>query len=506
MKNCRLFAGVALLGAQLVVQSLPAQDAPATPATAEDIRALRQKIEELEQKVKVLEGQHQREADEMEIKSQQHIEELDQKVKVLERNRELDQQAVEAKAKSAPTISMTEQGFEGFVLQSPQKDFSFRLRGYVQADARFYIGDNIPINDTFLLRRMRPVIEGTVFQDYDYRIMLDVASRASITTGNNSLLQDAVVNAHYWPQFQVQLGKFKPAIGYEHLQSDSTLLLLERDYPSELVPNREVGIEFHGEILGGRVTYAIGAFNGVFDGGSEDFDTTDDHKDVIGRLTTQPFKSSGNELLQGLGFGVGASIGNQNGALPSFVTTAAQKFFSYASGAGASNSPNVVAAGTHWRLNPEFQYTVGPFGIFGEYVVSSQELQRSAGPTKTRTTLANTAWNVTASYILTGEPNTLKGPAPREAFSPRGEGWGAWELVGRVGELAIDHDAFPLFAAAGSARSAFSFGVGLNWYLNRNVKLNLDYEHTWFDGGSKTSGAVTAQDENAFMTRVQFGF
>jgi hypothetical protein len=36
--------------------------------------------------------------------------------------------------------------------------------------------------------------------------------------------------------------------------------------------------------------------------------------------------------------------------------------------------------------------------------------------------------------------------------------------------------------------------------------LNLDYEHTWFDGGSKTSGAVTAQDENAFMTRVQFGF
>jgi phosphate-selective porin OprO and OprP len=78
--------------------------------------------------------------------------------------------------------------------------------------------------------------------------------------------------------------------------------------------------------------------------------------------------------------------------------------------------------------------------------------------------------------------------------------------VGRVGELAIDHDAFPLFAASGSARSAFSFSVGLNWYLNRNVKLNLDYEHTWFDGGSKASGAVTAQDENAFMTRVQFGF
>jgi phosphate-selective porin OprO/OprP len=401
---------------------------------------------------------------------------------------------------------MTEQGFEGFMLNSPEKDFTFKLRGYVQADARFYIGDNIPINDTFLVRRMRPVIEGTLFRDYDYRIMLDIASRASITAGNNSLLQDAVVNVHYWPQFQIQLGKFKPAIGYEHLVSDANLLLLERDYPSQLVPNREVGIEFHGEILGERLTYALGAFNGVFDGGNEDYDTTDDHKDVIGRVTAQPFKFSSNEYIKGLSFGVGASIGNQNGALPSFVTTAAEKFFSYASGAGATNSPNVVAAGTHWRVNPEFQYTIGPFGVFGEYVVSSQELQRTAGATRNRTTVANAAWNVTASYILTGEPNTLKGPSPREAFSPRGEGWGAWEIVGRAGELAIDHDAFPLYAAPGSAKSAFSFGVGLNWYLNRNVKLNLDYEHTRFDGGSRASGAVTAQDENGFLTRVQFAF
>jgi phosphate-selective porin OprO/OprP len=401
---------------------------------------------------------------------------------------------------------MTEQGFAGFVVDSPEKDFTFRLRGYLQADARFYIGDNIPINDTFLVRRMRPVLEGTVFQDYDYRIMLDVASRASITAGNNSLLQDAVVNAHYWPQFQIQLGKFKPAIGYEHLQSDANLLLLERDYPSELVPNREAGIEVHGEILAGRATYAIGAFNGVSDGGSEDFDTTDDHKDVVGRLTAQPFKSSGNELLQGFGLGVGASIGNQNGALPSFVTMAAQKFFSYATGAGATNSPNTLAAGTHWRLNPEFQYTIGPFGIFGEYVVSAQAIERTAGPAKTRTTLANTAWNVTASYILSGEPNTLKGPAPAEPFSPRGGGWGAWELVGRAGELAIDRDAFPLYAAPGSAKSAFSFSVGLNWYLNRNVKLNLDYEQTRFDGGSSARGTVTAQDEKAFLTRVQLAF
>src|SRR5258706_16465520 len=128
-----LFVAV-FIGSQLVGQSLLAQDAPAAPATAEDIRALRQKIEELEQKVKALEGQRKREADEKEIKSQQHIEELDQKVKVLERNRELDQEAAVAKAKSTPKISMNEAGFAGFGIGTPDKGYSLKLRGYVQTD------------------------------------------------------------------------------------------------------------------------------------------------------------------------------------------------------------------------------------------------------------------------------------------------------------------------------------------------------------------------------------
>ena len=165
-----------------------------------------------------------------------------------------------------------------------------------------------------------------------------------------------------------------------------------------------------------------------------------------------------------------------------------------------------MASGTHWRVNPELQYTVDSFGVFGEYVVSSQELDRRAGSTVSHLTAANTAWNVTASYVLTGEPNTLKGVAPKDPFSLRTGCWGAWEFVARVGQLAVDGDVFPQYAAAGSAQRAFSFGAGLNWYLNRNIKINLDYEHTWFDGGSTTPGTVTAQDENAVLTRLQFAF
>jgi phosphate-selective porin OprO/OprP len=499
MKTLKLLAMTALFWARITTFKADAQDTN----TIEVIKQLQRRIEELEQKVKALEHPQPSAVEE---NAKKRVEELDKKVKEMEQTQAQDKEEAAAREKAAPSVSMTEEGIASFRFSTPEKDFQLRLGGYVQADARFYIGDNIPINDTFLIRRLRPVMEGTFFKDYDYKILLDIASHASITAGNNSFLQDAFVNAHYWPEFQIQVGKFKPPIGYEHLVSDANLMLVERDYPSELVPNREVGIQFHGELFDKHLDYAVGAFNGVSDGGSEDFDVADDHKDVVGRVSFHPFKASENDFIKGLSFGAGASIGNQNGPLPSFVTTAQQRFFSYASGAGTSNSPNVVADGGHWRVAPELQYTFKSFGIFGEYVVSSQEIQRNAGSEIDRATIANQAWNVTASYILTGEQNTLRGVSPEHPLALHGGGWGAWEIVGRVGELRIDDDVFPLYAAPGSARSALSFGVGLNWYLNRNLKLNLNYEQTHFQGGSLEPGSVTAQDERAFMTRVQFGF
>jgi phosphate-selective porin len=46
--------------------------------------------------------------------------------------------------------------------------------------------------------------------------------------------------------------------------------------------------------------------------------------------------------------------------------------------------------------------------------------------------------------------------------------------------------------------------VGLNWYLNRNIRAALNFNHTDFKGGA--SGSVTRQDENVFLTRMQLAF
>ena len=50
-----------------------------------------------------------------------------------------------------------------------------------------------------------------------------------------------------------------------------------------------------------------------------------------------------------------------------------------------------------------------------------------------------------------------------------------------------DDDAFPIYASpTASATKAFSWGLGLNWHLNKNVKVNLNYDQTDFKGGAAT--------------------
>jgi phosphate-selective porin OprO/OprP len=208
---------------------------------------------------------------------------------------------------------------------------------------------------------------------------------------------------------------------------------------------------------------------------------------------------------------VAGTYGNQNGALPKYVTPGQQTFFSYATGSGNAFT-NVTAGGNHWRVVPQGYWYWGPFGLLGEYAISDQRIRRDAKTGAAATTTSsfsrvrNEGWQVAGSWVLTGEDNTFQGVMPRVPFSISDRGWGAWEVVGRVGQLDIDTALFPASVAAGSASKATSWGAGVNWYMNRNIKLALDYEQTYFKDGSSQRGTVTAQNEKIIFTRLQIAF
>ncbi|HEX3527978.1 MAG TPA: porin [Thermoanaerobaculia bacterium] len=394
-------------------------------------------------------------------------------------------------------------GKEGFSLRSADGDFLLKLRGYVQFDGRFFSDDKQkPGIDTFTLRRVRPIFEGTIYKIFDFRVMPDFGQ-------GTTTLYDAYLEARFSPYFKVRAGKFKPPVGLERLQSATDILFVERALPTNLVPNRDLGIQVSGDIQGGVVSYAAGVFNGTVDLGNQSDADTNNSKDVEGRVFFQPFLVSGG-ALKNLGFGVAATSGIHEGTLttpglPSYRTPAQQTFFSYRSDGTAAGT--VLADGRHTRFSPQGYFYSGPFGLLAEYVQSKQEVRRGTGPTASAD-LDHTSWQTAASWVLTGDEASFRGVNPKKIFDPAAHTWGAFELTARYSKLDLDEKTFPIFANPASApRSTAAWAVGLNWYLNKNVRVMLDYEKSTFDGGAGTTSLVTDRiPEKILFSRFQISY
>jgi phosphate-selective porin OprO/OprP len=421
------------------------------------------------------------------------LEELEQKQRILERKWELLQEETAAKAKETPILTA---GKDGFALKSADGKFQLKLRGYTQTDGRFFPGDEEKrLTNTFLLRRIRPIFEGTLDKNFDFYLMVDFGE-------GKAVLQDAYVDFRYWPQARLRIGKLKEPFGIERLQSGANLLFIERALPNNLVPNRDLGVQLHGELAKGLVTYAVGVFNGVADGASADNDNGDE-KDFAGRLFLLPFKNTTATALQGLGVGFAGSSGTQQGSttspgLPSYRTPAQQTYFSYRS--DGTTAGTAIASGKRSRLSPQGYYYSGPLGLFGEYVISNQQVAREANSAK----LKNEAWQVAASYVFTGQKISYRGMTLPKPFEPKAGNWGAFELAARYSKLNVDKEAFPIFAdSTRSAQTATAWAVGINWYLNKNAKFTVDYEQTKFKGGASTGDR---KQEKIIFSRLQLSY
>lgn len=418
------------------------------------------------------------------------LQELDMKVRLLEHQ----QDTAVAVAKTAPMVSL---GANGFSFNSADSNFVAQLHGLAQVDSRSFFNDGkVNGNDGFLLRRARPIFSGTVYRDFDFMFMPEFG-------GSTVQIMDAYVNYRYNPAFQVQIGKFKSPIGLENLQSDPNISFNERSIANNLIPNRDVGIMLKGDLYGGAASYAVGLFDGAPDYAATTFNSPlEDGKAVAGRVFFQPWKTTKVKALNGLGFGVAGSYewelpqtNTATGLTPGYVTDGQQKFFSYKSSA--------FAEGAHWRVSPQVYYYYGPFGLLGEYVISDQGVRSGA----TEANLQNTGWEVTASWLLTGENATYGAVTPKKSFDLRKGQWGALQLVARYGELSVDDKAFSTFAdATKSAQEARALSGGLNWYLNKNIRANLSYSYTSFLGYQGKAAGVGRQPENVLFTRVQLAF
>jgi phosphate-selective porin OprO/OprP len=377
---------------------------------------------------------------------------------------------------------------DGFFIQSPDGYFKLQIGLLVHADGRFAPDDsNEEVVNTFAFRRLRPYLRGRFSRRFEFYFVPDFA-------GGTLVVQDAYVDTVFAPAFRIRAGKGKTPFGLERLHSASNLLFFNRALPTALAPNRDIGIQVLGDISGGVVSYLAGVMNGVPDGGSADVDTNDS-KDLSGRFIVRPFNKRATSPLRGLSLAISGSTGRQSGAaaLPTFRTQSLEQlYFSYS---GAS------ADGVRKRYSPQVSYYYKAFGGFAEYVHTEMPILKGS----VREDIANQAWQVAGSLVLTGEAATdaSAGVRPRANFDFGNGHLGAFQIAVRYHTLKINDRAFTLnLATAGSSRKAAGWTAGLNWYLTPNFRYVFNFERTVFDGDP--DGPRKAENALVFRTQVAF--
>jgi len=389
----------------------------------------------------------------------------------------------------------------GFYLRSGDQQFILRITGQLQADFRGYTDDYAPKDVTeFLIRRARFGLEATVFQFYEFRFLPDFGV-------GQVRLQDAYINVHYVDCVQFTVGKFKQPFSYEQLIQDRFTPLMERSLIDQLTPQRDVGVMVHGQnLFDGVLDYGLAVSNGEQNGDSD----TNSSKDLNGRIAVRPFANS-DTFLKRLMFGVAAGFGVETETMtPSTLQTpAGVPFLQFKSTAFAN--------GLRDRLSPEIAYFYGPFGVSAQYFLMDQKIQEKPGASPP-IRVPFEGFYVHSTYLLTGETRTgySQQIKPLQPYDPRQglNALGAWELVGRVSRLQVGADAFApgntqLVTPAGNSSGATEMTLGYNWYLNSWVRVQVNYEHAWFDQPIRL-GAVGPEGlhshTDTISTRLQFVF
>jgi phosphate-selective porin OprO/OprP len=427
----------------------------------------------------------------------QRIRELERKIEELERKIGGTDKTVAEKAKDVKEADLVERprpdaavkaDTSGFTIKSNDDNFLLKIGADLQVDNRTFTGGgSAGLTDQMLLRRVRPTFSGTVYKYVDFFFRPDFGQ-------GQTLIYDAYIQLNYLHQARLRVGKFKPPVGLERLQSDDDTTFIERGLPTLLVPSRDIGYELRGDLLKRTINYQIGAFNGVPDNGLSDLSVSG-HRDFAARVFLTPFEPMEQGPLRGLGFGAGASGGSvDNVSLPSYKTAGQNTFLGFNSG--------VTSAGHRSRLTPQAYYYLGPFGVLAEYVRTEEGFQKAA----VRQNITLRAWQTEASFILTGEHKGFFSPTPRKPFDPLHGGWGAVEIAARVGDFSAERGLFSygFVDPSKSPRRAHEWLGGVNWYLNRLVRISLDYGNTNFAGGAAKGG--DRPSERVILTRFQINF
>lgn len=360
-------------------------------------------------------------------------------------------------------------------IETKDGDFSFAIDGRLMWDNDYF--DNVHHSagkdaHKSELRRSRIAFKGTVFGDWDYKFQYTF----NADSGGKNQLEDAYIKYTGWDLADVTVGKYKVPFGLEELVSSKHITTIERSAMFEFVMAGRSHQNVQLSNGGDNYSWALGLYEGGADeDGSELYN-------FGARGTYAPIATK----TQVVHLGAAVLRSEIDRDVPVTAEFDQRLAVHTATKVLLTSGGDFTTANEHSQYGIEAAWMSGPFSIQSEYVASTWEDDTNE--------VEYSGYYVQGAWTLTGESRSYKSKdGIFDKISPKGAN-GAVELVAKFEHGEIDDD------RTGAIENGFdNVTVGVNWYVNKNVRLSANYIMTELDEKDGNG----QDDGNAFSTRLQ---
>jgi phosphate-selective porin OprO/OprP len=500
--SCAIGA-LALLGAG----SAHAQSAEQIDKMQAQINALQQQIATLKGQVKTTE-QHVKTTEQHVKKAEQHID-----VAYTKAPAPMSTAVVDMSANNRPEIC------------TPDKMNCIALTGRLHLDAGTYSyspnsSHTSPqsLDSGVNARRARLGVVGKFAGDFNYYFVYDFGGSSdgfgsSVSGGATSGIENAYVSYTGFKPLALEAGYMDTPYTLDEATSSNDIMFMERASSQVIASNLAAGDNrFAAGIRGNTDRLWAGAYFTGPTSGTSHVGGTAEQSGAFGRVTYQVLQDKNYSLH------IGGDVeilmnpqGSAPGTNPSLTLSDRPEL--------RIDPTSILSTGAIANVDGAQVYSaeaaggIGPFFVQGEYF--HYVINRGDG-------LGDNKFDggyVEASYTLTGESRkyiptsgAYSGIVPDHPFKPNGFDWGAWEIAGRYSVIDLNDGFMPGVPVTGTDSVAGGkqtvYTAGLNWYLNRNVRVMFNYLHGDIDkyNGTTTFVQDVGAKFDAFATRVQVAF
>jgi phosphate-selective porin OprO/OprP len=387
----------------------------------------------------------------------------------------------------------------GLVFTSDNKQFNIHVGGIGMIDTVWLIGPHSVFEapgggtsgvgnaQASLLRRAILQADGNIFDQFDYSIQFDFANASNENSGlqppSLGNLTSSPAPLNIWMQVRdvpwlgyVRLGNQTKTIGMENNTSAAFLPFMERSDNNDAFYGPfdngfSLGITAQSWTESERLTWRYG----IFQPATNVFGVAFNKYTVGVRLTGLPwYEAEGERLIHvGLGYWGGSIVEDR---LRDRVRPLLRNAPGFAVPVIADTGE--IPGNKQFTLAPEFAMVFGPLTVQAEY--AGQWLTGAFAPNgQPQGTVFYHGGYVEALYFLTGEyqpyerrDGVFGRVIPRHDYHIRkgDEDWslGAWQIGARFSYVDLNDKAI-------QGGRVYDWTVGLNWYLNPNMKLQFNY-------------------------------